>query len=158
MLLTRDSLPRTIPDLTTLDDFLCRPSQTLIDDLAGLDGDIMILGVAGKMGPTLAGLAKAALPDRRIIGVVGSPGAGKTTLVEALLDALVTTGEDQPDGWVAHVPMDGFHLANSELARRLHVSSRTVEHHVAAILGKLSVNSRTEAVVAAFGLGLADSD
>jgi hypothetical protein len=29
----------------------------------------MILGVAGKMGPTLAGLAKAALPDRRIIGV-----------------------------------------------------------------------------------------
>ena len=30
---------------------------------------IMILGVAGKMGPTLAGLARAALPDRRIIGV-----------------------------------------------------------------------------------------
>jgi nucleoside-diphosphate-sugar epimerase len=29
----------------------------------------MILGVAGKMGPTLAGLAKAALPGRRIIGV-----------------------------------------------------------------------------------------
>ena len=48
--------------------------------------------------------------------------------------------------------------SNSELARRLHVSSRTVEHHVAAILDKLSVNSRTEAVVAAFGLGLADSD
>jgi ATP/maltotriose-dependent transcriptional regulator MalT len=48
--------------------------------------------------------------------------------------------------------------SNSELARRLHVSSRTVEHHVAAILDKLSVNSRTEAVVAAFGLGLAGSD
>src|SRR5205085_6485234 len=32
-------------------------------------GDIMILGVAGKMGPTLAGLAKAALPNRRVIGV-----------------------------------------------------------------------------------------
>src|SRR2546430_4222819 len=29
----------------------------------------MILGVAGKMGPTLAGLAKAAAPDRRVIGV-----------------------------------------------------------------------------------------
>ena len=29
----------------------------------------MVLGVAGKMGPTLAGLAKAALPDRRVIGV-----------------------------------------------------------------------------------------
>jgi nucleoside-diphosphate-sugar epimerase len=40
-----------------------------IDDLRKVDGDIMILGVAGKMGPTLAGLAKAAVPDRRVIGV-----------------------------------------------------------------------------------------
>jgi nucleoside-diphosphate-sugar epimerase len=48
---------------------LCRPSQALIDDLRNVDGDIMVLGVGGKMGPTLAGLAKAALPDRRIIGV-----------------------------------------------------------------------------------------
>ena len=69
MLLTRDTLPDTIADVAALDDLLCRPSQPLIDDLARVDGDIMILGVAGKMGPTLAGLAKAALPDRRIIGV-----------------------------------------------------------------------------------------
>jgi hypothetical protein len=69
MLLTRDTLPDTIADITALDDLLCRPSQPLIDDLAKVEGDIMILGVAGKMGPTLAGLAKAALPDRRIIGV-----------------------------------------------------------------------------------------
>jgi hypothetical protein len=69
MLLTRDTLPDTIADIAALDDLLCRPSQPLIDDLAKVEGDIMILGVAGKMGPTLAGLAKAALPDRRIIGV-----------------------------------------------------------------------------------------
>jgi nucleoside-diphosphate-sugar epimerase len=69
MLLTRNHLPETIPDIAALDDLLCRPSQALIDDLRKVDGDIMILGVAGKMGPTLAGLAKAALPDRRIIGV-----------------------------------------------------------------------------------------
>jgi nucleoside-diphosphate-sugar epimerase len=69
MLLTRDTLPDTIADIAALDDLLCRPSQALIDDLARVDGDIMILGVAGKMGPTLAGLAKAALPGRRIIGV-----------------------------------------------------------------------------------------
>jgi hypothetical protein len=69
MLLTRDHLPDTISDIAALDDLLCRPSQALIDDLGHVDGDIMILGVAGKMGPTLAGLAKAALPDRRVIGV-----------------------------------------------------------------------------------------
>ena len=60
MLLTRETLPETIPDIAALDELLCRPSQALIDDLCKVDGDIMILGVAGKMGPTLAGLAKAA--------------------------------------------------------------------------------------------------
>src|SRR6201989_4150 len=69
MLLTRETLPETISDIAALDELLCRPSQALIDDLAKVEGDIMILGVAGKMGPTLAGLAKAALPDRRTIGV-----------------------------------------------------------------------------------------
>ena len=69
MLLARDTLPKTIPDVADLDDLLCRPSQALIDDLNKVQGDIMVLGVGGKMGPTLAGLAKAALPDRRIIGV-----------------------------------------------------------------------------------------
>jgi NAD dependent epimerase/dehydratase family len=69
MLLTRASLPKTILDIEALDELLCRPSQALIDDLGKVDGDIMILGVAGKMGPTLAGLAKAAAPGRRVIGV-----------------------------------------------------------------------------------------
>jgi hypothetical protein len=69
MLLTRDNLPKTITDIAALDELLCRPSRALIDDLNKVDGDIMILGVAGKMGPTLAGLAKAALPGRRIFGV-----------------------------------------------------------------------------------------
>ena len=69
MMLTRETLPETIPDIAALDELLCRPSQALIDDLARVDGDLMILGAAGKMGPTLAGLAKAALPGRRIIAV-----------------------------------------------------------------------------------------
>jgi nucleoside-diphosphate-sugar epimerase len=69
MLLSRETLPKTIDDIAALDELLCRPSQALIDDLDKVDGDIMVLGVAGKMGPTLAGLAKAASPQRRIIGV-----------------------------------------------------------------------------------------
>jgi nucleoside-diphosphate-sugar epimerase len=83
MLLTRDNLPDTIPDIATLDDLLCRPSQALVDDLAHVDGDIMILGVAGKMGPTLAGLAKAALPHRRVIGVARFSDAGAKARLEA---------------------------------------------------------------------------
>ncbi|SHG83940.1 NAD-dependent epimerase/dehydratase family protein [Bradyrhizobium erythrophlei] len=83
MLLTRDTLPETIPDIATLDDLLCRPSQALIDDLSKIDGDLMILGVAGKMGPTLAGLAKGALPGRRVIGVARFSEAGAKAWLEA---------------------------------------------------------------------------
>lgn len=83
MLLTRDTLPETIPGIATLDDLLCRPSQALIDDLSKIDGDLMILGVAGKMGPTLAGLAKAALPGRRVIGVARFSEAGTKAWLEA---------------------------------------------------------------------------
>jgi nucleoside-diphosphate-sugar epimerase len=69
LLLSRDTLPKTILDLAALDELLCRPGQALIDDLDKVDGDLIILGVAGKMGPTLAGLAKAASPRRHVIGV-----------------------------------------------------------------------------------------
>src|ERR1043165_5350593 len=83
MLLTRETLPNTIPDVAALDELSCRPSQALIEDLRKVDGDIMILGVAGKMGPTLAGLAKAALPDRRIIGVARFSDASAKTWLES---------------------------------------------------------------------------
>ena len=83
MLLTRDNLPDTISDMAALDDLLCRPSQALIDDLSRVDGDIVVLGVAGKMGPTLAGLAKAALPDRRVIGVARFSDPGTKAWLQA---------------------------------------------------------------------------
>jgi hypothetical protein len=82
-MLTPDNLPDTIPDVAALDELLCRPSQALIDDLAKVDGDIMVLGVAGKMGPTLAGLAKAALPGRRVIGVARFSDASVKSWLEA---------------------------------------------------------------------------
>ncbi|AEI13638.1 nucleoside/nucleotide kinase family protein [Cellulomonas gilvus] len=44
---------------------------------------------------------------RVVVGIAGSPGAGKTTLAESLVRAL--------GGRAAHVPMDGFHLANATL-------------------------------------------
>jgi nucleoside-diphosphate-sugar epimerase len=62
-------LPETIANLEQLDDLLSEPSAGAIDALARLDGDLIILGVAGKMGPTLARMARRAAPARRIIGV-----------------------------------------------------------------------------------------
>ncbi|MDB5953439.1 NAD(P)-dependent oxidoreductase [Ramlibacter sp.] len=53
-----------------LEDYLSTPSRDLVRDLARLEGDLMILGVGGKMGPTLARLARNALPQsRRVIAV-----------------------------------------------------------------------------------------
>ncbi len=75
-LLTRETLPDTIADVAALEELLCRPTQVLVDELEALDGDIMVLGVGGKMGPTVAGLAKAALPNRRVIGVARFSEAG----------------------------------------------------------------------------------
>jgi hypothetical protein len=64
-----DALPSGFADVDQLDDFLSRPSAALVADMARLDGDIVILGVGGKMGPTLARLARNAAPGKRIIGV-----------------------------------------------------------------------------------------
>ncbi|MFE1249299.1 nucleoside/nucleotide kinase family protein [Streptomyces sp. NPDC058735] len=50
---------------------------------------------------------------RALLGIAGSPGAGKSTLAEHLVREL--NGTDEP--WVAHVPMDGFHLSDAELER-----------------------------------------
>ena len=64
-----DALPERIEDAQHLEDVLTTPDAALAQDLARLDGDILILGVGGKMGPTLAGLARRTAPGKRIIGV-----------------------------------------------------------------------------------------
>jgi nucleoside-diphosphate-sugar epimerase len=40
---------------------LAEPSDALVRDIAAIDGDIMLLGIGGKMGPSLARLAQNAL-------------------------------------------------------------------------------------------------
>ena len=65
----RGVLPETFADVEALEDFMTAPSEALIEDLGRLDGDIIVLGVSGKMGPTLARMAKRAAPDKRVVGV-----------------------------------------------------------------------------------------
>ena len=52
--------------------------------------------------------------SRAILGIAGSPGAGKSTLVDVLVAGIRAAMGDE---WVAHVPMDGFHLADVQLDR-----------------------------------------
>lgn len=56
-----------------LNDLLTKPSKELVEDMKRIDGDILILGAGGKMGPTLCLLAqnaiKAAGVDKKVIAV-----------------------------------------------------------------------------------------
>jgi len=62
-----------IEDTADLEEHLSEPTPGVIDTLARLPGDLMLLGVGGKMGPTLARMARrasdAAGVRRRVIGV-----------------------------------------------------------------------------------------
>lgn len=65
----RPSLPDTIPDVAALEELLSRPTPALVEDLARVPGDIAVVGVGGKVGPTLARMLTRADPARRVIGI-----------------------------------------------------------------------------------------
>ncbi len=60
-------------DLETLEKKLVRPSDALLKDISAIKGDIMLLGIGGKMGPSMARLAKQAIDkaglNKKVIGV-----------------------------------------------------------------------------------------
>lgn len=68
-MLDQSNHPAGFASTDELETFLSLPTQALIDDMRKLDGDIMILGASGKMGPSLARLAKNAAPEKRIVAV-----------------------------------------------------------------------------------------
>ncbi len=76
-----------IASVQALEDLLTTPSAALVADLAALDGDVMVVGAAGKMGPTLATLAQRALDaaggDRKAIAVARFSDAAARERLEA---------------------------------------------------------------------------
>ena len=44
-----------------LEEALSRPTEGVLDTLQAVPGDVLVLGAGGKMGPTLARLAKRAM-------------------------------------------------------------------------------------------------
>ena len=67
------ALPDAVRDVEHLEDLLSEPSPGVIDTLSRLQGDVIVLGVGGKMGPSLARMTRrasdAAGVRRRVIGV-----------------------------------------------------------------------------------------
>jgi nucleoside-diphosphate-sugar epimerase len=81
--MAKRDLPAHIEDVVHLEDLMTTPTPALIEDLARAPGDIVVLGVGGKMGPTLARMAKRAAPERRVIGVARFSEAGLRKSLEA---------------------------------------------------------------------------
>jgi nucleoside-diphosphate-sugar epimerase len=66
-------IPAGIRDVAHLEELLSEPSDAAIDAIRRADADLIVLGVAGKMGPTLARMARRAMDaagvSKRVIGV-----------------------------------------------------------------------------------------
>jgi len=74
-------------ELEILEQELLKPSEALIADIGKIEGDIIILGVGGKMGPSMAKLARKAILEagitKRVIGISRFSEAGTREELEA---------------------------------------------------------------------------
>jgi nucleoside-diphosphate-sugar epimerase len=80
-----ETLPTRLQSLAELDELLSRPSPGLVAFMSQLDGDLMVVGAGGKIGPTMARLAQRA---------VAAAGVRKTVFAVdvAPLEALAAAG------------------------------------------------------------------
>ncbi len=80
-----NNLPDRISDENQLEELLSRPGQKLIEFFRRLNGDIIFLGIDGKIGPSLAEMAlranREAGIERRIIGISRFAHGGENALL-----------------------------------------------------------------------------
>lgn len=73
MVETNSSLPKTIQGVEELEQQLSEPTDDVLAMMDRIEGDVVILGVGGKMGPTLARMVRRASDRagtrRRVVGV-----------------------------------------------------------------------------------------
>jgi DNA-binding CsgD family transcriptional regulator len=119
--------------------------------LAALPGDDQAarqaLSTLQRLGASAA--ARAFVRERAVRGAPALRGARRTTLAHP-------AGLTQREQQVLDVLATG--ASNPAIAQRLHLSQRTVAHHVSAILRKLGVASRVEAIETARVQGLLTQD
>jgi pantothenate kinase len=74
-----------------------------------------LAAIASDPADLIARACALVRPGRRaVLGLTGSPGAGKTTLAASLVERV---DAELGAGTAVHLPMDGFHLANATLDR-----------------------------------------
>ena len=113
-------------------------------DAGTTDGQLAAVAVLDELGArAVAALVRARLRERGVAAVPRGPSevtrANPAGLTARQLDVLALL-------------VDG--LSNADIAARLVISRKTADHHVSAILAKLAVRSRGEAVAAARRLGV----
>jgi nucleoside-diphosphate-sugar epimerase len=144
-------LPERFQSVAELEDFLSTPPAELIAELADLSGDILVLGVAGKMGPTLARMAKRAAPNKRVVGVArfSDPGiraglaqAGVETIACDLIDRGAVSALPRCENIVYMAAMKFGASGNPALTWAMNV-------HVPAIVAEVFASSR----IVAFSTG-----
>ena len=101
------TLPTTVHNESQLNDLLSEPTDAAVKAMRQLDGDVMLLGVGGKMGPTLARMVQRASESsrapRRVIGVSRF---SSTEAQNSLTDCGVTTlqGDLLDESFVRSLP------------------------------------------------------
>ena len=75
-------------DEVELEAALSEPTSQVVETLSRHAGDVVLLGAAGKMGPTLARMAKRAAPDRRVIAVSRFAGGGESAFTAHGVEAI----------------------------------------------------------------------
>ena len=99
-------MPSTIDSEPQLEDLLSEPTPETIETLGRIPGDVIVLGVAGKMGPSLARMARrasdAAGVRRRVIGVARFTSGGQESLESHGIETIQCDLHD--DGAVARLP------------------------------------------------------
>lgn len=86
-----------------LEELLSRPTRGVVGALAGLSGDLVLLGGGGKVGPTLARMARRALDEtgnpHKVISVSRWSDAAAADRLRAEGIELVSADLSDPDAW-----------------------------------------------------------
>jgi nucleoside-diphosphate-sugar epimerase len=146
-----ERLPDRFENVAALEAFMTEPTPALIEDLERVPGDILVLGAAGKMGPTLARMAKRAAPGKRIVGVArftdpstraSLEAAGVETITCDLLDRRAVAALPKLDNLVFMAAMKFGATGNPGLTWAMNV-------HVPAIVAETFASAR----IVAFSTG-----